>query len=508
MLMVLLYGLATFMETALGVWIFSKMFPKRTTAKKKHVFAEWTLFTLIALGAYTLPKFFWEIDKIKWYLPALIGFYCIILLVYVLYKEQKKQWGKVDSYFIERGLFFGTIVWISWQYWSAYQSYSVTLLGNVLPVLFLFIFYKCTLVQAYLWEFLYITNLGLIKMVYVTYAGVFDNKYFEEFSLSSRTHAYSEEIYLLVVYLAIVLLVKYIPIYQIIEKILCKYKKSLFFVAISEWGILLLLMNFGKGKINEKNLTVTLIVVIGIMILLLLLLAKSFGDVIDAEKKLLDVRNEAVECQYRELRVAYEKYRCLVHDEKHMILFLRECLENGEIQNAIKFLRNYQSNINIEGKNSWTGISTLDFMLNIKKRNMDNLNVHFELNVKIGSIPMEDADFVVLLGNLFDNAIEAVEKCAIKDRVIQLSIQSINEMFILNIKNTSHSKPYIKNKRFITNKTNMNKHGCGIESVKHIVDKYNGYISFQYDSTFFEVSIIINEELCILSEDKGEEDER
>lgn len=223
MLMMLLYGLATFMETALGVWIFSKMFPKRTTAKKKHVFAEWTLFTLIALGAYTLPKFFWEIDKIKWYLPILVGLYCVILLIYVFYKSKGKQWDKIDSHVIVKGLFLGTIVWISWQYWSAYQSYSVTLLGNVLPVLFIFAFYECTLVQAYLWEFLYVTNLGLIKMVYIAYVGVFENKYFEEFSLSPRIHAYSEVIYLLIVYLTIVLLVRYIPIYQIIQKILHKH---------------------------------------------------------------------------------------------------------------------------------------------------------------------------------------------------------------------------------------------------------------------------------------------
>lgn len=504
MLKVILYGLASFLETGIGIWIFGKMFPERVVVEKKHIFSEGLIFTIIALGAYSFPKFYWEIDTIHWYLPVLIGIYFIILLIYIMHKTMKNQWGNAETKLIVMGLFIGIIGLISWQYWSVYQSYTLTLFGNILPVLFIFAYYECTLVQAYLWEFLYVTNLGLVKMVYVTYAGVFENKYFEEYSLSPRIHTYNEVIYLLAVYFIILLLVRQIPIYRVIGKILDKYKKQLFLVSICEWVILLILMSFGTGKINPKNLTFTLIVVIGIMIFLLILLAKSFESVIDTERKLLDVRNEAVESQYRELRAAYERHRCLVHDEKHMILFLRECLESGEVEEAIKFLKNYQNNIIISDRNSWTGISTLDFMLNIKKRKMDELDVHFILDSRIESIPIEDADFVVLLGNLFDNAIEAVEKCDIKNRLISLYIQSINEMFILKMKNTNQILPNIKNKRFITDKKNANKHGCGIESIKHILNKYNGYISFQYDETFFEALVLINEEQNILYGGKEE----
>ena len=35
MLKVLLYGLATFMETGIGVWIFGQMFPKRSMETEK-----------------------------------------------------------------------------------------------------------------------------------------------------------------------------------------------------------------------------------------------------------------------------------------------------------------------------------------------------------------------------------------------------------------------------------------------------------------------------------------
>lgn len=184
----------------------------------------------------------------------------------------------------------------------------------------------------------------------------------------------------------------------------------------------------------------------------------------------------------------------MVHDEKHMITYLKVCLENGEIQNAMKFLDDYQGNVNNQGKYSWTGILTLDFMLSIKKTKIDALKVNFLLDSRVEKVPMKDADFVVVLGNLFDNAIEAVEKCTAENRMISLTMQSVNEMFILLMRNSSNSKPNMKNNRFLTDKKEETvKHGWGIESVKRIIEKYDGQIAFQYNSNIFEVSIIVND---------------
>ena len=44
------------------------------------------------------------------------------------------------------------------------------------------------------------------------------------------------------------------------------------------------------------------------------------------------------------------------------------------------------------------------------------------------------------------------------------------------------------------NKKEKEKHGWGIESVKRIVEKYDGEIDFQYGSTYFETVVIIGNE--------------
>ena len=48
---VLLYGIAAFMETSIGIWIFGQVFPKRKRMEKKHVFGEWLLFAFITACA-------------------------------------------------------------------------------------------------------------------------------------------------------------------------------------------------------------------------------------------------------------------------------------------------------------------------------------------------------------------------------------------------------------------------------------------------------------------------
>ena len=48
MLMVLLYGIATFAETGIGIWMFGKMFPRRESVSNSWV-ARIILWTLLIL---------------------------------------------------------------------------------------------------------------------------------------------------------------------------------------------------------------------------------------------------------------------------------------------------------------------------------------------------------------------------------------------------------------------------------------------------------------------------
>ena len=117
------------------------------------------------------------------------------------------------------------------------------------------------------------------------------------------------------------------------------------------------------------------------------------------------------------------------------------------------------------------------------------LNYDFDVN----KIPLKNTDIVIVMGNLLDNAIEAAKKCEEGKKYINITIKNINQFFILKIKNSCVKKAVVKNERFISDKLQKQKHGLGIESVKHIITSYNGEMSFLCDEEIFEVKIIINE---------------
>lgn len=192
--------------------------------------------------------------------------------------------------------------------------------------------------------------------------------------------------------------------------------------------------------------------------------------------------------QYQQLNEHYREYRCLVHDEKYMINFIEESLKSGDLEEIQQLLCRCKEKF--VRKDYWTGISIVDRVITMEKRKMDELDIDFCLNAEVMDIIVDDMDFIILFENLINNAIEAASKCKEK-RKIELTMKNVNDTLIFKLWNSNSKLPNKKGKKFLTDKMDTAGHGWGIESVKHIVEKYNGSVHFSYDESFFEVDIII-----------------
>lgn len=486
---IILYALATFLETWLGIWIFAQAFPKRMRMERRHQVSEWILITTLVITTYSFTVYYCSFVDKKKFLWFLVVLYIFLLIGYLFYKKMHAR--AAENKWVLLCMFIIIGILLTCQYWASYQSDIMMIAGNVYGVIFLFSFFQCKLSQAYLWQSLYITNSCVLKTMYIIYCSLFKNIKFEEYLLYPRQHSYEEIVYWIFIELGILIIAKYMPFKILIRTMLKKYKKTMLLILLFELFVIEFLLNNGEGSATQKNLTISLLVFIVFMFTVLSVLLRFLKKAENAEKELFIIRNNAIESQYKEVSEAFERYRRLVHDEKHILSYLKECLEDGEYAEAISFIENSQKSMTDKSKTFWTGITTLDFMLNIKKRKMDNLGIQFELCAGVSVIPMEDADFVVLLGNLLDNAIEAVEKCELENRKIWVSIQNINDMFLFKIKNTNKNMPKLSGNRFVTSKNDSMKHGIGIESAKKIIEKYNGDISFEIVNGFFEVSFIL-----------------
>ena len=101
--------------------------------------------------------------------------------------------------------------------------------------------------------------------------------------------------------------------------------------------------------------------------------------------------------------------------------YLQGILEEVAVTNAIISVDN-------------PGVSAL---LHVKAAQMESHNVQFEVTntASLKKIPVKTSELNELLGNLLDNALEAVTECSIKNPKVKLIISQRGEEYILSVIN-------------------------------------------------------------------------
>lgn len=153
------------------------------------------------------------------------------------------------------------------------------------------------------------------------------------------------------------------------------------------------------------------------------------------------------------------------------------------------------------------GIKSTDKLLNIenyvlsaiiysKKSLAEEKGIHFEVEFQ-GEIPeyhLERYELVELLGNLLDNAIEAVENnTSIDEPKVVLTLGTEESSKIIEVRNTGIIKQkeinHIFERGFTTKK---GKHrGYGLCNVKKIVDYYDGTIELSFEEKYTVFKILL-----------------
>lgn len=272
------------------------------------------------------------------------------------------------------------------------------------------------------------------------------------------------------------------------KELLKNYSKYLVLVLISESALLWMFMDINHGQLRYKDLIEALLLTIGVTFILLSLSIHFLVQNMMFQKRILEVKNKTIIQQYKELNENFQRYRYLIHDEKYILKYIISCIERGKINEVVEVVEKQKEKLT--EKYYWTGIEIIDSIITLEKRKMDDLCIEFEVISDISNCFIEEIDMVILLENLFDNAIEASGQSEGKRKIL-LNIKNVNETFILKMWNNSNKLPIMKGEKFLTDKKDVKGHGWGIESVKYTVKKYNGEIEFKYDDDFFEVIIII-----------------
>ena len=161
------------------------------------------------------------------------------------------------------------------------------------------------------------------------------------------------------------------------------------------------------------------------------------------------------------------------------------------LRGTVNFLKGTNGEIAITEEFSKSGNLPVDAVLNYKNMiaKSKGINIILEQQIPI-DLPYKDSDICIILGNLLDNAIEAVESS--RNKEIRVYIMYFRHKFKIKVSN--YYEGQLKKDGsgdYVTGKGDKINHGLGLKSVRTIVESYGGLMEISSEDFIFQVSILI-----------------
>lgn len=195
--------------------------------------------------------------------------------------------------------------------------------------------------------------------------------------------------------------------------------------------------------------------------------------------------------QYSLVKELYESKRKQVHDYRQQYAMILGFLKNKESDKAIAYIEMLTDDLHTMNLKVYTGITAIDFILDYKLSQAKAQHIHVDTAFDILFCPVKDMEICVILGNLMDNAIEAVMGLEASLRCIRLTMKTENNIFVMRISNPYHGKRRRIEGIYETTKENKELHGIGLESVERIIKSYDGDMDICDDGNHFTVNVSI-----------------
>ena len=195
--------------------------------------------------------------------------------------------------------------------------------------------------------------------------------------------------------------------------------------------------------------------------------------------------------QYEQLLEYNKSILKMRHDHKNFLLGLISEIKNNNIDNALASL-NEQCEVLKLPYNETSPYGIVGTVINAKNTLADSKGIEIDFShSELQRIQIPEIDRAIILGNALDNAIEAVEQIDDpKQKIVSLLIRVHNNQIVIVVKNKVREN--VDTEKLKTAKKNPEQHGFGILSIKELVKKYNGEVSFSCADKIFRVYITMS----------------
>ena len=209
------------------------------------------------------------------------------------------------------------------------------------------------------------------------------------------------------------------------------------------------------------------------------------------DKRIAAYQRELIETHYREVENMYRQIRGWRHDYRNHIQMMKVLAANGDMDALKAYLDELDTDLNTVDTVVKTGNPMADAILNSKISLARSRNIPTQVDAHIPvKLKMSELDLCCIIGNLFDNAMEASMALPEEKRMIRVYMDMKGTQLYISFTNFPAAKKLSKvGKGFRTSKGEG--HGFGLVRIDDIVSRYDGYLSRNSEDGAFTTEILI-----------------
>ena len=209
------------------------------------------------------------------------------------------------------------------------------------------------------------------------------------------------------------------------------------------------------------------------------------------DKRIAAYQRELIETHYQEVETMYKQIRGWRHDYRNHIQLMKVLAANGDMDAIKDYLDKLDTDLSTVDTVVKTGNAMADAILNSKISLAKSKGIAVKVDAHIPvKLKMSELDLCVIIGNLFDNAIDASMALPEEQRLIRVYMDMKNTQLYISFTNFTATKKLAKvGNRFQTTKGDG--HGFGLLRIDNIIERLDGYLSRNSEDGAFTTEILI-----------------
>lgn len=177
------------------------------------------------------------------------------------------------------------------------------------------------------------------------------------------------------------------------------------------------------------------------------------------------------------------------HEINNQFISMKELINKRMYNELDAFVEKLTDKLEIEKIYSNTGNVVVDSIINYKLNLLNNANVVTEIAVP-SSLEVDINDLVIILGNILDNAVKALNENE-QDSKLYFKLVYSQGRLLIKETNTYKTRICYENGKIQSSKADKVNHGLGLKNVEDAVKRHDGYMEINHNDNIFSIDIIL-----------------